>query len=86
MALQTFSAAVLNFSEEVQKWRFFYDTSEQIPDDAVVGFFNSIKLRLYRKPRGAWVGSRQEGDEFRISQSETGILLVPFWAGGMCLL
>lgn len=49
MALQTFSAAMLNFFEEVQKWRFFCHPSEQIPD--VVGFFNSMKLRLYRKPR-----------------------------------
>lgn len=50
VALQTFSAAMLDFSEEVQKWRFFCYPSEQI-SDAVVGFFNSINLRLYRKPR-----------------------------------
>lgn len=50
VALQTFSTAMLNFFEEVQKWRFFCHPSEQIPD-AVVVFFNSIKLRLYRKPR-----------------------------------
>lgn len=37
VALQTCPAAMLNFSEEVQKWQFFCNASEQIPD-AVVSF------------------------------------------------